>query len=150
LRALRSSLREAGIPPQQPLKGDPKMATEVEKQKAESKAVTLTKEREQALINATAYGKRESTSTVIIGEQLKFVKGDWLVGKDGDSLPLGTKLVFNLDSATNGWQRWEDGKVVDADMGAVVEGFQAKKREELSTPNHADWPEDDNGYKKDP
>jgi hypothetical protein len=150
-RLVQRAARSGRSAHQQPFaKENLKMATEVEKQKSESKAVVLTKEREQALNNATAYGKRESTSTVIIGEQLKFVKGDWLLGKDGDSLPLGTKLVFNLDSATNGWQRWDDGRVTDADMGAIVEGFQPKPREMLSTPNRADWPEDENGYKKDP
>jgi hypothetical protein len=102
------------------------MSTEIEKSESKSKAVVLTKEREQALINATAYGKRESTSTVIIGEQLKFVKSEWHVGKDGDTLPLGTKLVFNIDSATAGWQRWEDGRVVDADMGAIVDWRNAE------------------------
>jgi hypothetical protein len=76
------------------------MSTEIEKSESKSKAVVLTKEREQALINATAYGKRESTSIVIIGEQLKFVKSEW--------------------------QRWEDGRVVDADMGAIVDWRNAE------------------------
>jgi hypothetical protein len=123
----------------------------VEEQKSKAVAV-LTPEREKALDIVASYGKREATNTAIIGLQLKFVKGEWYAGSgnDADVLKDGTKLVFNLDSTTTGHQRWEDGKVVDVVMGPVIEGFQPRLRSELSTPNQADWPEDERGFKKDP
>ena len=37
------------------------------------------------------------------GKALKFVKGDYTVGKDGDVLPLKTRLVAIMSSLTVGW-----------------------------------------------
>jgi hypothetical protein len=121
--------------------------------KEESRAVALiSEERKQQLALMDSFGKRQSTKSVIIGERLKFEKGRWLSGPRNNetAVPLGTKLVFNLDSVIIGWQRWEDGKVVDADMGLVIEGFQKKPRETLGSSDKSAWPEDNNGNKKDP
>jgi hypothetical protein len=119
---------------------------------SDSKAVALTEERKTALDRVTSYGKRESTKSVIIGKQLKFQKGEWTAGRKDDevAIPLGTKLVFNLDWTTIGWQYWEDGKVIDSDMGLLIEGFQPKPRGMLSLPTKEEWPVDDNGFRKDP
>jgi hypothetical protein len=100
------------------------------------------------------FGKKESQQTNIRGELLKFVKGEWYAGQK-HAIELGTQMVVNLDTTTLGWQRWEDDRPVDSEMGLLVEGYQPVKREQLSLPpglngKNDEWPVDDNGNLSDP
>jgi hypothetical protein len=128
------------------------MSSESENAKEESKAVVLTEDRQKQLALMNSFGRRESTSSAIVGKQLKFKKGEWVAGPRNSEtpVPVGTKLVFNPDWQTIGWQYWEDGKVVDAEMGRVIDAYQKKPRGMLSLPNKEDWPLDDQGGRKDP
>jgi hypothetical protein len=104
-----------------------------------------------------AFGKKESQQTGIRGELLKFIRGSWYVGADQkNELELGTRMIVNLDTLTLGWQRWEDNKPVDSEMGLLVEGYQPVKREQLSDPpgpngaKNPEWPIDEAGNLSDP
>ena len=79
----------------------------------------------------------------IVGDLLKFSKGEYLAGQDGDEIEEGTELVANLDELMVGWVKWEGGKPTDMQMGRVVEGFVPAKRADLGDTNKEDWEFDD-------
>jgi hypothetical protein len=53
-----------------------------------------------------------ASSRTRLGEMLKFNKGDYLVGKDGASLALGTNLVAVMPTLEIYWQKWWGAKPV--------------------------------------
>lgn len=86
----------------------------------------------------------------IVGELLKFNKGDWLSGQNNDELDAGTRMVAAMDELMIGWLKWEDGKPTDMKMGRVIDGFVPPSRKELGDTDEADWDVDDDGKPKDP
>jgi len=79
----------------------------------------------------------------IVGDRLKFNKGDYIiVSKDhplGLDLPVGTEVIANMDSLIRGWVRWEDEKPTEQLMGLVCEGFAVAKRSTLGDMDKALW-----------
>ena len=69
---------------------------------------------------------------VIIGDLLKFTKGDWLAGRADEKIADGTELVAVVPGMVDGWQRWEDNRPVEQIMGLLVEGFVPPERSTLS------------------
>ena len=115
------------------------------------KAIALTDERSQELGFVEAYGKAASQGGLIVGELLKFNKGDWFIGKDEKPFETDTKMLFSIDNVLVGWQFWEDKRVTDSDLGLLIKGHQKKARSELSFYNEKDaWPRDDDGEPSDP
>ncbi len=96
-----------------------------------------------------AYGEGV-TQRNIVGTLLKFSKGDYLAGQGNDEIPVGTKMVANMDSLLVGWIRWANNKPTDQQMGAVIEGFQPAKRVDLGDNDKAQWDVDDQGQQRDP
>ena len=58
-----------------------------------------------------------------IGELLKFVQGDFLVGQEYRELPLGTRLAALMQTLEVGWQFWEGYRPGERRMGLVSERF---------------------------
>ena len=69
-------------------------------------------------------------SKMIIGDLLKFVKGDWLVGRDDEEL-AEKELVAIVPGLIHGWIRWQDGRPGGHAMGLLVEGFDPPDRAAL-------------------
>jgi hypothetical protein len=86
----------------------------------------------------------------IIGELLKFSKGDWLVGQDNEEIPDGTQFVANMDQLLLGWIRWNDNKPTDHIMGKVLQAYQPPRRSELGDTDEHEWEVDDRGDPRDP
>lgn len=86
----------------------------------------------------------------IVGDLLKFSKGDYLHGQDNDELPMGTKVIANMDQLLRGWIKWEDNKPVEQIMGLVADGFKLPKRETLGDTDESLWELDDRGQPRDP
>jgi hypothetical protein len=84
------------------------------------------------------------------GLLLKFTKGDWAVGRDGDVLPIGTQLVPVMNSLMIGWQFWQNSEPSDPRMGFYVEGFMPPKRRELGDTDKTLWEIGVNGEPRDP
>jgi hypothetical protein len=84
------------------------------------------------------------------GKLLKFSKGDWLVGADGDVLNAGSKLIALMNTLTIGWQKWQDGRPVEARTGLVVDGHRPPQRAELGDDDPRTWEVDANGETRDP
>lgn len=120
-----------------------------------AKQAVVTKEdtKELALrdeLNAfEAYG-RSFTLTNITGRLLKFNKGDWLAGEDEEELPAGTRLVVNMHNILLGWQKWEDNRPTDKEMGFVHAKFVPPKRETLGDTDKSTWEVGNDGKHRDP
>jgi hypothetical protein len=97
---------------------------------------------------AEEYGD-EAFQSNIIGTLLKYVKGDWLAGKDGDEVPLGTEMVAAMHLLQSGFIRWEDNKPVENLMGFRSEGFVPPERNTLGHHDKSTW-RDFNGQLQDP
>jgi hypothetical protein len=86
----------------------------------------------------------------IIGQLLKFSKGDYLYGAENDELPMGSKLIANMDQLLRGWIKWADNKPAEQVMGLVSEGFKIPKRDTLGDQDESEWELDDRGQPRDP
>jgi hypothetical protein len=95
-----------------------------------------------------SFADRADTQTWL-GPLLKFVKGDYLVGRDGDEC-LETEMVALMPGLLHGYIRWEDSFPVEHVMGLLMEGFVPPARETLSHRDKATWPVDNNGEPRDP
>jgi hypothetical protein len=84
-------------------------------------------------------GDAMTQGTAIIGDLLKFSKGDWLAGFDGEDIPDGTELVAVVPGIVHGQQRWEDGRPVDHRMGPMIEGFVPPARSTLGYDDKSKW-----------
>jgi hypothetical protein len=86
----------------------------------------------------------------IVGELLKFAKGDYLAGQDNREISIGTRLVANMDTLETGWILWTDGKPTEHRMGLVAEGFVPAWRKDLGDTDKSLWTFDDKGLPRDP
>jgi hypothetical protein len=86
----------------------------------------------------------------LIGDLLKFSKGDYTAGQNGREIKAGTKLVANMASLKVGFVKWEDSRPVEHCMGRVVDGFKPLRRNELGDTDRELWSVDDNGSPRDP
>jgi hypothetical protein len=94
------------------------------------------------------YGDQVSTK-MLVGTLLKFNKGDWIKGEDEDVEP-GTKFVANMEQLMVGWIKWVDNRPDQQIMGAVVDRFQAPRRESLGDTDEDQWETDNDGKPRDP
>ena len=97
----------------------------------------------------TAYGEQASQKS-IVGQLLRFTKGDFLAGQDDEEVPVGTQFVANMDEMLAGWIRWEQNKPTDHVMGKVSEGYQPPRRNELGDTDKENWEIDSQGQQRDP
>lgn len=87
----------------------------------------------------------------IIGDLLKFSKGEWLAGRDGELIDEGAELVAGCDGLEIGWTKWQDFKPVEFRMGLLSQGFVPAKRNELPDQDPLMWPRDEtSGQPRDP
>jgi hypothetical protein len=86
---------------------------------------------------------------MIIGDLLKFVKGDWLVGRDDEEF-AEKELVAIVPGLIHGWIRWQDGRPAGHAMGLLVEGFDPPDRAALGHQEESQWELDGKGEPRDP
>jgi hypothetical protein len=58
----------------------------------------------------------------------------YLLGAEKKSIPLGTQVVADVDTAERGFVQWEDGEALDEAMGPLLDGF---------TPDPSKYPEEE-------
>ena len=96
-----------------------------------------------------AYGNATTIGGPIIGQLLKFTKGDYLVGREGEE--CGEKeLVAVVPGILHGWTCWENNKQVEQVMGPLIEGFVPPARSTLDRNDKSRWEIDGNGKARDP
>jgi hypothetical protein len=87
----------------------------------------------------------------IIGDLLKFSKGEWLTGREAEEIAEGTELIAGCDQLLIGWIKWADFKPVEYQMGRLAEGFLPAKRSDLDDQDQINWPRDEStGLPRDP
>lgn len=94
-----------------------------------------------------AYGQEAASGG---GDFLKFSKGEWLKGQNGDEVALGTRLAANMAELSIGWIRWNDGKPAERRMGLLAHGFKPESREALGHDDQSQWDTDQDGKPIDP
>ena len=95
------------------------------------------------------YGE-SAKQTSIVGELLKFSKGDWMCGQNNDLVEPGTEFVANLDEMLVGWIRWSEMRPTDHVMGKVSRNYQPPHRNELGDLDQSTWELDERGDPRDP
>jgi len=93
---------------------------------------------------------RENSTTRIVGRILKFVRGDYLVGQNGDLMQEGSQLCANMDELYVGFIKWKDKKPVEQAMGRIKDAFKKPKREELGDLDEDQWDKNEDGELQDP
>jgi hypothetical protein len=126
-----------------------------EEREMAKQAVTTVKENNVPATVATgpnafeAYGQSVSGNR-IVGDLLKFSKGEYLAGQNGDEVDMGTRVIAIMQSFCVGWVKWQDGKPVDYRMGPLAEGFVPPRRDTLGDDDEDLWEVDDKGKSRDP
>jgi hypothetical protein len=111
---------------------------------------TLTKPQTQLPTLTPADDPYLKTAARVASESafLKYVKGTFVFGIDGDELPLGTELVPHMEEIKIGWLKWQGGEVVEANMALWAAGHAY--REDLGDLDQDLWDVDDDGKAIDP
>jgi hypothetical protein len=86
---------------------------------------------------------------MLFGPMLKFAKGDYLVGRDGEECP-DKELVALMPGLLHGYIRWEDNFPVEHVMGLLMEGYVPPALETLGHRDKTKWELDTNGKPRDP
>lgn len=126
------------------------MAKNLSKTKAVAKIKEQEIERPEESNPWVDYGRVAGGQSNIIGSLLRFNKGDYVSGQDAEEVPIGTKLVVNMDQLLVGWTRWEDNKPAEQIMGLVGDRFQPPRRDALGHDDEDRWETDDKGNARDP
>ncbi|MEE8296202.1 MAG: hypothetical protein V3R26_00060 [Hyphomicrobium sp.] len=92
-----------------------------------------------------AYGQQASAEAAF----LKFVRGEFTFGVNGEALPLGTRLVANMDELQVGWIKWHNAAPVDQAMVRLAEKAPPQ-RQHLDETDEELWELDDRGNRRDP
>lgn len=100
--------------------------------------------------NAFEQYSEAASGNRIIGDLLKFSKGDWLVGREGDEVAIGTRYVANVLDLKVGYMKWVDGKPVENRMGRVMDRFMPPVRSSLGDTDEEEWETDQDGNPRDP
>src|SRR5262245_6029265 len=75
------------------------------------------------------YGEAVAANA-IVGDLLKFSKGDYVAGQDAREVPLGSQFVVNMDTLEIGFIKWQDNRPAGRRMGLVAERFRPPHRSE--------------------
>jgi hypothetical protein len=86
-----------------------------------------------------------------VGTLLKFNKGKYLAGKEDKVIAIGTRLVAALDTIEHGYEKWEDGHLIETRTGLLIEGYQWPARDTLGDMDRNLWSVNpDTGQRRDP
>jgi hypothetical protein len=86
----------------------------------------------------------------IIGDLLRFSKGDYLAGESGRNVPAGSIFTAAVEELMAGWVKWSDSKPAEHIMVRVADGAPLPKRNELGDNDETKWETDANGNPRDP
>ena len=81
---------------------------------------------------------------------LKFIKGKFQFGQDGEPLPLGTKLVPHMGELKIGFIKWQNGKPINEITVRIADSEPVPQREDLDAKDASAWEMDSNGVAIDP
>jgi hypothetical protein len=85
-----------------------------------------------------------------IGKLLKFSKGEFLKGVDGDVVPEDSLFAVACDMMLDGFVRWHDGRPAEQKLVRIASGAPLYRREDLDFNDKDEWPKDAKGKSRDP
>jgi hypothetical protein len=97
-----------------------------------------------------AYARSAGNQRSIVGDLLKFQKGEWCAGQNEEEIDEGTRLVAVMDNLAVGWVKWWGGKPASQEIGLVSEGFRPPGRDSLGDHDESRWELDNQGHRRDP
>src|SRR5262245_3548204 len=77
-----------------------------------------------------AFAAQESGQD-ILGDMVRFVKGDYLVGTNKEEMRAGVDFMAAVDAIVLGFVRWLGKQQVERCLGRLSDGFREPEREEL-------------------
>lgn len=86
----------------------------------------------------------------IIGDLLRFSKGDYYAGLSDASVAIGANFTVAVDELMAGWIKWWDSKPVEHIMVRVDDGKPLPKRNDLGDDDQSAWETDVHGKPRDP
>ena len=95
------------------------------------------------------YLAQEDPQTTI-GKLLKFSKGEYLKGLDGEVVPEDSLFAVACDRTLTGFVRWRDGKPAEHKLVRIASGAPLYRREDLGFDDKDEWPKDAKGEPRDP
>lgn len=95
-------------------------------------------------------GNSVSRDAMGVGAFMKFDRGDFPVGRDGELLPIGTQLVACMNFLALYWQAWLANVPQERRGGLVVEGYTPPRRTDLGDNEPVTWEIGSDGQPKDP
>ena len=81
---------------------------------------------------------------------LKHKQGHWLAGQEGHAVALGSVVCMDLWNLVDGWQKWKNNTLQDAQMGCRTKGFKSPVRGMLDDQDERNWEVDENNKPQDP
>lgn len=86
----------------------------------------------------------------IVGELLRFSKGDFFAGRDADVVPAGSKFTANLDLLLAGFVKWRNNRPVAHALVRVADGEPLPRRQDLGDDDRDEWEIGLDGKARDP
>lgn len=86
----------------------------------------------------------------IVGELIRFSKGEYLVGQAGDPLANGKHFIASPEDALIGLVKWCDRKRVEQRMFPLGNIHQIPVRSDLGDNDKSQWERDTHGHPQDP
>ena len=72
-----------------------------------------------------------NTKPNLMGQVLRFRKGEWLFGSEKQKIEAGTRFVAIMNEVRHGWLKWNEDKTASHIVGKIVEGFKPPPRDSL-------------------
>ena len=91
-----------------------------------------------------------NTKPNLMGQVLRFRKGEWLFGSEKQKIEAGTRFVAIMNEARHGWLKWNEDKTASHIVGKIVEGFKPPPRDSLDRRDESEWKIGLNVKKEDP
>lgn len=91
---------------------------------------------------ALAAEARELDDDFRVGDDLRFVKGDWLKKVDDKESEITSTMPFTVDmlSYKRGWICWRNKKPIYKIIGRPIDGFVSPTRDRLGDQDQRNWP----------
>jgi hypothetical protein len=92
----------------------------------------------------------EKSRRTLIGDTLKYKKGEWQTGQNKDLVSPDKRFVAIMSTLSVGHVKWGGGQPVDSRLGLVADDFRPVHRNELDDLDSDGWELGEDGDRVDP
>ena len=80
-----------------------------------------------------------NTKPSLMGQVLRFRKGEWLFGSEKQKIEAGTRFIAIMNEARHGWLKWNEDKTASHIVGKIIECFELPPKETLDCRDESEW-----------